>query len=89
MNIHDFKYDESDVVSDSIINFCISINDDDIQPFIDRYINDKKFFDFVQKNFLINKLCVDYLLRLYNDFEDDNVIDEYDYITSVDTTRWI
>ena len=43
----------------------------------------------MQKNFLVGKISVSYLLRLFNDYDDDNVVDDYDYITSVNTTRWI
>lgn len=89
MIIENFKYDEDDIVSDTIVNFCMNACGESIQPFIDKYMNDKKFFHFIQKNFLVNKISVSYLLRLYNDYEDDNVVDEYDYITSVNTTRWI
>ena len=45
--------------------------------------------DYIQKNFLVKKISVSYLLRLYNDHDSDNIVDEYDYITSVSTTRWI
>lgn len=86
----DFKYDEADIISDTIINFYNSYDEKkELDEVIDLYISDKKFFDFVQRNFLINKVSVSYLLRLFNDYEDDNVLDEYDTITSVNTTRWI
>ena len=86
----DFKYDEDDLISETIMNFYESSNEKEkIEQVIEKYINNKKFFEFVQKNFLINKISESYLTRLYNDFEEDNIVDEYDYITSVNTTRWI
>lgn len=90
MNVCDFKYDEDDIISDTIISFYNSCNDkDSINDIVERYISDKKFFEFVQKNFLVKKISISYLLRLFNDYDDDNVVDDYDYITSVNTTRWI
>lgn len=88
--INDFKYDESDIISETIISFYNSCdNKDEIQDFVERYVGDKKFFEYVQKNFLVKKISVSYLLRIFNDYDDDNVVDDYDYITSVNTTRWI
>jgi len=88
--INDFKYDENDIISETIISFYNSCdNKDEIQDFVERYVGDKKFFDYVQKNFLVKKISVSYLLRIFNDYDDDNVVDDYDYITSVNTTRWI
>jgi len=92
MSIYDFKYDDSDIVSDAIVNFYKKVDNKDndkLNKIIDLYINDKKFFKFVQKNFLIRKLSVDYLIRLFNDYDDTSIIDDYDMITSVNTTRWI
>lgn len=90
MNLNEFTYEDNDIISETIINFYINeIEKEKIEPFIKRYISNKKFFDFIQKNFLINKISESYLSRLYNDFDEDNIIDEYDYITSVNTTRWI
>lgn len=90
MNYHEFKYEEDDIISETIINFYTNLKEKEtIEPVIERYINNRRFFEFIQKNFLINKICESYLLRLYNDFDEDNVVDEYDYITSVNTTRWI
>lgn len=90
MNYRDFKYEEDDIISDTIINFYKNSEEKElIEPVIEKYINNKKFFEYIQKNFLINKICTLYLLRLYNDFEEDNIIEEYDCITSVNTTRWI
>lgn len=85
-----FSYDDTDIISDTIINFYNSCDcKEQIKDIIDLYISDKRFFDYIQKNFLIKKVSVSYLLRLYNDYDLDNVVDEYDYITSVTTTRWI
>lgn len=90
MNLCEFKYDDNDIVSESIVNFYNNLdNNNMIKDFVDLYINDKKFFDFVQKNFLIGKLSIDYLLRLFNDYDDDSIIDDYDEINYVNTTRWI
>lgn len=90
MNICDFKYDDTDVISDKIINFYeLCDNKSEIDLFIDLYISDKKFYDYVQKNILIKKISVEYLVRLYNDYDDDSIIDEIDNITSVNVTRWI
>lgn len=90
MNLCDFKYEDIDIVSESIVNFYNNVDDNSrITDFINLYINDKKFFDFVQKNFLIGKLSIDYLVRLFNDFDDDSIIDDYDEIKYVNMTRWI
>ena len=88
--VDDFIYDDDDIISDTIINFynscdCVS----EIDYIVKSYITDKKFFDYIQKNFLVKKISVSYLLRLYNDYDSDNIVDEYDYIESVNTTRWI
>ncbi len=86
----DFKYDDNDIISDAIISFYNACDrKEELDEIIKLYISDKKFFDFVQKNFLFNKLSVSYLSRLFNDYDDDSVLDEYDAITSVNTTRWI
>ncbi|MGM9849484.1 MAG: hypothetical protein ACI31V_01125 [Bacilli bacterium] len=88
--VDDFVYDDTDIISDTIINFYNSCDcKSEIDDIIKLYISDKKFFEFVQKNFLVKKISVSYLLRLYNDYDSDNIVDEYDYITSVNTTRWI
>lgn len=88
--VDDFVYDDTDIISDIIINFYNSCDcKSEIDDIIKLYISDKKFFEFVQKNFLVKKISVSYLLRLYNDYDSDNIVDEYDYITSVNTTRWI
>lgn len=90
MNICEFKYDEEDIISDSIIGFYNSCDKkEEIQDIIEKYVGDKRFFEFIQKNCLVNKISVSYLLRLFNDYDEDNVVDDYDYITSVSTTRWI
>ena len=90
MNICEFKYEDSDIVSDKIIEFYnLCENKENIESFINMYINNKKFYDFVQKNILINRISEDYLVRLYNDFDDDSIIEEIDNITSVNVTRWI
>ena len=90
VGVLDFKYDDTDIISDSIINFYESLTDKSmLDDFINLYISDKKFFDFIQKNFLINKIDLSYLLRLFNDYEDDHIIDEYDSFDRVTTTRWI
>ena len=88
--VDDFVYDDTDIISDTIINFYNSCDcKSEIDDIINLYISDKKFFDFVQKNFLVKKISVSYLLRLFNDYDSDNIVDEYDYITNVNTTRWI
>jgi len=88
--VDDFVYDDTDIISDTIISFYNSCDcKSEIDDIIKLYISDKKFFEFVQKNFLVKKISVSYLLRLYNDYDSDNIVDEYDYITSVNTTRWI
>lgn len=88
IKLTDFVYDEDDVISDSIVNFYINNKAD--EKFIEKYISDNRFQKFVKKNFLMNKISDKYLTRLYNDYNDeDDIIDEYDYITSVNTTRWI
>ena len=90
ISVLDFKYDDTDIVSDAIINFYESLADRSIlDGFINLYISDKKFFDFIQKNFLISKIDSSYLLRLFNDYEEDYIIDEYDCVDRVTTTRWI
>ena len=89
MNV-DFKYDDNDIISDTIINFYNTCDcRSEITDIVNLYTSDKKFFDYIQKNFLVKKMSVSYLLRLYNDYDSDNIVDEYDYITSVSTTRWI
>ncbi len=88
IKLTDFVYDEDDVISDSIVNFYINNKAD--EKFIEKYISDNRFQKFVKKNFLMNKISDKYLTRLYNDYNDeDDIVDEYDYITSVNTTRWI
>ena len=88
--VDDFVYDDTDIISDTIINFYNSCEcKSEIDDIVKLYVSDKKFFEFVQKNFLVKKISVSYLLRLYNDYDSDNIVDEYDYITSVNTTRWI
>lgn len=89
MTITEFKYEDDDIISDTIINYQTEFNKEAIQKFVDRYINDAKFYEYIQKNFLINKISESYLTRLYNDYDEDNIIDEYDYIATVNTTRWI
>ena len=86
----DFKYDDNDIISDTIINFYNNCDcKSEITDIVNLYVNDKSFFDYIQKNFLVKKISLSYLLRLYNDYDSDNIVDEYDYITSVSTTRWI
>lgn len=85
-----FSYEDDDIVSDTILNFYNSCDcKERIFDFINLYINDKNFYNFVQKNFLVKKISDSYLIRLYNDYDSDSIVDEYDYITSVSTTRWI
>ena len=85
-----FKYDDTDIISDTIMNFYESLADKSIlNGFISLYVSDKSFFDFIQKNFLLNKISSSYLIRLYNDYEKDDLIDSYDVIEKVNTTRWI
>lgn len=86
----DFKYDDTDIISDAIINFYESLSDKSIlSGFINLYVSDKGFFNFIQKNFLINRMSSSYLVRLYNDYEKDDFVDSYDVIERVNTTRWI
>ena len=90
VDVLSFKYDDSDIISDTIISFYESLSDRSmLDSFINLYISDKKFFNFIQKNFLINKIDSSYLLRLFNDYEEDRFIDEYDCVDRVTTTRWI
>ena len=90
VSVDDFVYDDTDIISDTIINFYNSCDcKSEIDDIVKLYVSDKKFFEFVQKNFLVKKISVSYLLRLFNDYDSDNIVDEYDYITSVNTTRWI
>ena len=86
----DFKYDDNDIISDTIITFYNSYsNKDEIKDIINLYINDSCFFQFVQKNFLVKNMSASYLRRLYNDYDSNDIVDELDIITSVNTTRWI
>lgn len=88
MDTCDISYD--DIISDTIINFYNSSDcKEDIADFIRFYTTNKKFYNYIQKNFLINKVSVSYLLRLFNDYEENDVVDDYDYISCVNTTRWI
>ena len=90
ISIDDFVYDDTDIISDTIINFYNSCDcKSEIDDIIKLYISDNKFFEYIQKNFLVKKISVSYLLRLFNDYDSDNIVDEYDYITCVNTTRWI
>ena len=89
MILEEFKYEDTDIISDTIINFCKNNKNEVIQKFIERYINEKRFFEYIQKNFLINKINESYIIRLYNDYDEDSTIDEYDYIEPVNTTRWL
>lgn len=85
-----FSYDDNDIISDTIFNFYNSCDcKDEIFEFINLYVSDKRFYQYVQRNFLVKKISCSYLMRLFNDYDSDNIIDEYDYITSVSTTRWI
>lgn len=81
-------------LEDSILEFyntCESKTQ--IENIIELYKNDEKFYNFVQKKLLINKISISYLQRLYNDYnnehETENIVNDYDYITKVNTTRWI
>ena len=56
---------------------------------MDCYFSNKEFFLYIQKNFLVKKISIPYLMRLYNDYDSDNIVNEYDYISRVNTTRWI
>lgn len=92
MKIDEFVYEDDDIVSDTIITFINSLSTEEIKKvdkFMNLYINDSRFFDFIKKNFLINKISVDYLIRLLNDYDEDTLVDDYDQITSVNITRWI
>lgn len=85
-----FSYDDEDIISDSIFNFYNSCDcKADLYEFMSLYTNNKKFYTYIQKNCLINKVDVSYLLRLFNDYEENDVVDDYDYISCVNTTRWI
>lgn len=87
IELENYIYEDDDIISDTIINFCK--NNKATEKFVNKYINDNKFNEYIKKNFLITKICEKYLTRLYNDYEEDNVVEEYDYITSVNPTRWI
>lgn len=88
--ISDFKYDDNDIISDVIINFYESSNDKEkLKEFIDLYTGCNNFYNFVQKNFLINKISDDYLLKFINDFDDFSDFDDYDVVTCFNTTKWI
>lgn len=89
MKMINFNYDDNDVISDIIFNFYNSCNDNRLDYFVGLYINNKKFFEYIQRNFLINKISVNYILRLLNEYDDDFIVEEDDLITSVNTTRWI
>lgn len=85
-----FSYDDEDIISDSIFNFYNSCDcRDELFEFMSLYTSNKKFYTYIQKNCLINKVDVSYLLRLFNDYEENDVVDDYDYISCVNTTRWI
>ncbi len=89
MDICDTSYYD-DVISETLLGFYDSCDrKSEIKKIIDLYISDKVFFNYIQKNFLVNRVSIEYLIRLYNDFDTDNIVDEYDYITNVNTTRWI
>lgn len=88
IDIKDFKYEDDDIVSDAIVNSYL--NKEASQDFIEKYINDIKFQNYIKKNCLIKKINKKYLIRLNKDYEDDDSIEEeYNYITSVNPTRWI
>lgn len=91
MKIDQFKYEESDTISDTIISFYKELTNkeqEQIEKIIELYINNKSFYNYIQKNILIKKIDTNYLIRLYNDFDNDNLIDSYDTIV-VNTSRWI
>lgn len=88
IDIKDFQYEDDDIVSDAIVNSYL--NKEASQDFIEKYINDIKFQNYIKKNCLIKKINKKYLIRLNKDYEDDDSIEEeYNYITSVNPTRWI
>lgn len=87
IEIKDFKYEDNDIISDAIINYYLNNNAN--KEFVEKYINDEKFQQYIKKNCLIKKISEKYLNRLYNDYEEDKVVEEYDYITSINPTRWI
>ena len=89
MILEEFKCEDVDIISETIINYGKNSTNETIQKFIERYIKEKKFYEYIQKNFLINKIEESYLIRLYNDYDEDTSIDEYEYIEPVNTTRWI
>lgn len=91
MKIEQFKYEETDTISDTIISFYKELTNkeqEQIEKIIELYINNKSFYNYIQKNILIKKIDTNYLIRLYNDFDNDNLIDSYDTIV-VNTSRWI
>ena len=90
IDIKNFKYEDDDIISDAIITSYL--NNEASEEFIEKYINDLKFQRYIKKNCLIKKINKDYLNRLYNDYhseDDEDVVEEYNYITSVNPTRWI
>ena len=85
-----YVYDDSDIISDVIVNFYNLCDcKDELKGFMDCYFSNKEFFLYIQKNFLVKKISIPYLMRLYNDYDSDNIVNEYDYISRVNTTRWI
>lgn len=84
-----FYYD-NDILNDAVISFynlceCKNV----ISDFINLYISDNKFYNYVQRNLLVNKIDCSYLLRLFDEYESVDFVDEYDVVSSVNTTRWI
>ena len=87
IDIKKFNYNDDDIISDAIINSYL--NNEASEEFTKKYINEEKFREYIQKNCLVKKINKEYLNRLYNDYEEDKIVEEYDYITSVNPTRWI
>ncbi len=85
-----FSYEDDDIISDAIFSLYNSCDcKADLFEFMSLYSDNKKFYNYIQKNCLINKVDVSYLLRLFNEYEENDVVDDYDYISCVNTTRWI
>lgn len=87
-----FKYEEEDIISDTIINYFYNYNGEDkseLEKTIIKYIEDECFFKYVQKNILINKINHETLIKIYSDYEGEDLIENLDMITKVTTTKWI
>ena len=53
IDIKNFKYEDDDIISDAIITSYL--NNEASEEFIEKYINDQKFQNYIKKNCLIKK----------------------------------